>query len=88
MPRVKMKRRRYYLYQMRGNFAMGRVIRRPPPPPPDPEPVPEPTPEKLTRPMEQTKLQRAVIFRRYKGRRVLRRNRWHLDPGELTTAED
>lgn len=88
MPKVKIKRRRrYYLYQMRGDYAVMRVPRRPPPPQPDPEPVPEPVPEHPTRHLEPAKVQRAVIARRYKGRRVLRKTRWLLDKGKLAIDE-
>lgn len=66
---------------------MSRLPRRPPPPPPDPEPQPELTPEKPVRLLEPAKVHRAVIARRYKGRRVLIRRRWFFEQEGLTTDE-
>ncbi|MND21542.1 hypothetical protein D3C80_119080 [compost metagenome] len=66
---------------------MGRVPRSPIPPPPDPVPVTNPEPKKSTHSNRPSKGQRAVLLRRYRGKRLMQRKYVLLDLSELAPDE-
>lgn len=96
MPKVKKlnprrNRRRHlrmlYLEQSHGGFVMGRVPRSPIPPPPNPVPVTTPEPKKSTHSNRPSNVQRAVLLRRYRGKRLMHRKYVILDLIVLGTDE-
>lgn len=96
MPRVKQtnprrnRRRRIrmlYLEQSHGGFVMGRVPRSPIPLPPDPVPVTILEPKKSTHSNRPSKIQRAVLLRRDRGKRLMQRKYVLLDQSALAPDE-